>query len=162
MAALAPAILPSLGVGAATTAAISSALPWVAGGLQVLGGLKQSQAEQASYKAQAAAADANARITEQNTKAELEKTDRERRLRLGANIASQGASGITGGSALDIISDNVSQETLNLLTIESQGKFAQNQYLSQAQNLRTQAKASKAAGILSSVNSGITSYAALK
>lgn len=159
------------------------ALPFVAMGLQVMGGIQQGNAAEAQAKAQAqqlrAQADAdayNATIAQQNagivegqTQAQLDQADRERRLRIGANIAAGGASGISGGSASDIIRDNITQETLNLLTIENEGLLRKREFETQgnlltasSQNTRGQAsyvrsagKTSKANAILGGVSSAI-------
>lgn len=155
----------------------------VAGGLQVFSGIQQGNASEAQAKAQqqqlnaqaqadsynAQIAQQNAQLVEGQTQAELEQADRERRLRVGANIASMGASGVSGGSALDVIESNIAQETLNLLTIQNEGLLRQREFTTQsdllttsATNTRNQATAvgkigsmSKANAILGGVSKGI-------
>ena len=97
---------------------------------------QQAQEAQAKAQAQADAFNAdimerNARIVEGQTKAALEREDRQRRLRLGSQIA-QGSTGGLSGSALDIIRDSAEQETLNILTIKQQGMLEKQSLLEQA------------------------------
>lgn len=124
----------------------------------VVGQFSQMQAQQAQYEAQENTARANATLAANQTQAELDKADRERRLRLGANIASQGASGISGGSSLDILDDNLTQETLNYLTIESEGNFRRDSYLASADNINSQAKSSKAGAILGMTSTAFSGF----
>ena len=111
--------------------------------------IKASKANQAAQEAQIKAqaqADAfnadimerNARIVEGQTQAAIEKEDRQKRLRLGNQIA-QGSVGGLSGSALDIIRDNTEQEVLNILTIKQQG-------LLESQSLKEQAALTRASG----------------
>lgn len=165
---------------------MAAALPFVMIGMQVLGGIQQqnaikaeSAAQQAQLAAQAQAnefnanvARENAKIVEAQTAAELSKADRERRMRLGANIAAGGASGVGVSSAGDILQSNAAQEELNLLTLKSEGLLKQRSYLqnaaldeASAANTRNQiplvksaAKSKSAAAVLSSVSSGLSQF----
>ena len=106
--------------------------------------------------AQAGAADFNAAQAErdraltiqqtetlkQQNEAALTQADRERRLRLGANIAKGGARGL--GQPLDILRDNAAQEELNILTIKQQGALQQRAGVIQAQGFGTQAELERA------------------
>ncbi len=100
----------------------------------------QSAAQESQFRAQAEADRFNAEIARQNaeivkgqTAAEVEKADRDRRLRLGANIARAGATGIGIESSFDILQSSASQEELNLLTIKSEGLLKERQFLTSAQ-----------------------------
>lgn len=164
---------------------MGGALPFISFGLQLIGGIQEANAAEADTQAQIrqleaqAAADRfnadiaaqNAEIVEGQTRAELEKADRERRLRLGANIASSGGSGVGMDSALDILQDNAAQEELNLLTIESEGLLRQREFTTQEELLRASAsntanqvplvrsagRSSRASSVISGVSSGISS-----
>lgn len=155
-------------------------------GVKVLGGFMQSRAQEAQYaaqqqqlQAQAAAADYNKRIAEQNaeivsqqTQAELEKQDRERRLRAGMSRASAGASGIGAESFGDILQSSAAQEELDLLTIQSEGLLRQREFeqqagllgmeaqssRGQAKMVKSAAKTSKAASLISGISSGLGAY----
>lgn len=154
----------------------------VAIGGQVLGGIAQSNAIKADTAAQTAQlqaqADAdrfnanvareNANIVEGQTKAELDKADRERRIRMGAARAAGGASGVGIDSFGDILQSSAAQEELDLLTIKSEGllkkrSFEQTAGLNEAssQNRLNQIPLVKSAGrsrsgsaILSGISSG--------
>lgn len=166
---------------AQTVATIGSALSYAAPVASLLSGAQQAraadiqtQAQVQQLEAQAAADRYNQQIAQQNveivkgqTQAELEKADRERRLRVGANIAAGGASGV--GQMTDILYNNAAQEELNLLTIENEGLLRERNYASQANLLGASAantaaqipeikaagKTSKAASILGGVSSGL-------
>lgn len=96
----------------------------------------ESAAQQAQLQAQADAYAFNAKVNAENakiaegqTQAALDKADRERRIRLGRNIASGGASGTGLESFGDILQSSAAQEELNLLTIKSEGLLKQRSFL---------------------------------
>jgi hypothetical protein len=137
-------------------------------GLGMLGGLVSSSADQATLRAQQSAsrynqqiALQNASIAEQQTAAEMEKQDRMRRLRLGSARAAAGAGGRgMTGSILDVMQDNIAQETLDLLTIKSEGLLRQQTFKNEAtllgmeaSSLGGQIKSTKAAGYLGAASS---------
>lgn len=151
-------------------------IPYIATGLSVVGKIQESAAQSASLKAQSQAAaynqqiaERNARLTEQQTQQQVDEADRQRRLRLGANIAAMGASGISGGSGLDILSDNITQETLDILNIKREGLLraqdyriqggmygAESQnYLNQRPSMASTIMGATSAGIKSAYNTGI-------
>lgn len=158
------------------------ALPFIAMGAQVLGGIAQSNAikaetaaQQAQLQAQADAdafnasvARENAQIVEGQTQAELEKADRERRIRMGRARASGGASGVGIDSFGDILQSSAAQEELNLLTIESEGLLKKRSFeqtaaldtassqnrLNQIPLVKKAGKARSAAAILGGISSG--------
>lgn len=154
----------------------------LAGVASAIGGAKaadaQSAARQAQLQAQADADAFNARVAEQNaeivrgqTAAQLEKADRERRLRLGASIAAGGASGLGIDSFGDILQSSAAQEELNLLTIENEGLLRERNFLTQgnlltssSQNTLNQIPLVKDAGkakSASAILSGVSSAASL-
>lgn len=149
---------------------MAQALPFIAMGLQVAGAIQESRQEDANLKALAQAEERNSeissrnqKITEQQTEANVEAADRQRRLRLGANIAAMGASGISGGSGLDILDDNLTQETLDILNIRREGVLASQNYqirsdtqLATARNYRAQ-RPSMATTIMKGASAGISS-----
>lgn len=142
----------------------------------------QAAAEESRLRSQAAADEynrtialQNAEIVGQQTQAAMEKADRERRLRMGAARASGGASGVGLESFGDILQSSATQETLDLLTIKSEGALKKREFTTQAELLgssarstRSQvplvqrgARASKAANVISGVSSGLTSFSKL-
>lgn len=140
-------------------------------GVNAIGGFAQNKAVQAQYKAQAQAAEynasiarQNAQIAEQQTQAQVENQDRERRLRLGAQIAGAGASGVGMQSFSDILSSSAAQEELDLLTLKSEGALRKREFgmqsdllTSQASSSRSQARYARGTGIISGISSGIGS-----
>lgn len=120
-----PALLAIPLIGSFT---VGSAVALSGAALGAVSAISASRAKETQLRGQAQAAEFNQRIAEQNveisrgqTDAQLETADRERRLRIGANIAAAGATGGVTGSTLDILQDNVTQENLNILTIQQEG-----------------------------------------
>lgn len=166
-------------------AELAPILPFVGIGMQVLGGIQQAnavkaetaaqqaqlQAQANAYKFNADVARQNAAIVEGQTKAEVEKADRERRMRLGRNIAAAGGSGSGIGGAMDLLQSSAAQEELNLLTIKSEGLLKQRSYLNNAALdtasagntlnqiplVKKAGAAKSAAGIIGGISSGIQS-----
>jgi len=135
---------------------MAQALPFIAAAASAASTFSQGRQQQAVADYNTSIARQNAQIAEQQTKAELDVADRQRRLRLGANIAAGGASGV--GQPFDILSDNVAQETLNLLTLESEGLLKKRSFEQQAALSKLQ-RPSTAGLIMSSVSSGLKGYA---
>ena len=147
---------------------MAAVIPFVIAGLQIVGGIQKGRAAEAQAEGQARQQEFNARIAAENaqtvkgqTQAQLEKADRERRIRVGANIAAGQAAG-TGGS-LDILQSSAAQEELNLLTIKSEGLLKEREFgieeslgRASAFNIRQQGKASKAAAVLGGVSKGVS------
>ena len=139
----------------------------ISAGTKFLGGIAQANAQQSQYAAQARAAEYNAQIARQNaatvqsqTEAQLETQDRERRLRLGASMAAAGASGLDTSGFGDILSSSAAQEQLDLLTLQSEGMLKKRGFESEAamqsataQSIKSQAKLSKAASVMSGISS---------
>ena len=150
---------------------MGSLTPFISTALSVIGTIQGGMAQQAQAEGDAKAneynaqvASRNAKIARQQTASDVEKADKERRLRLGQNIAASGASGVIGGSALDIMSDNVTQESLDILNIEREGILRAQNYQSQAgmytasaANTRAQAP-STASVILGGASAGLGTY----
>lgn len=165
---------------------MAAALPYLAFGANILGKLQENAATEANARAQqqrlqadAAAATYNRQIAEQNasivdqqTQAELELADKQRRLRAGQSRAAAGASGIGGASFNDVLNANAKEEKLNLLTIKSDGALRADSYrqqatlygmsaqgaLDQIPYVKSAAKSSKAASVISGVSKGINSF----
>lgn len=141
------------------------------GALSFVSSMQQTRAQQASYESQAQAADYNAQIADRNAEISGQQTDsdkaeleRQQRLERGRNIAAAGASGIVGGSSIDIMADNLTRQTFDVLNLEREGLLRQQnyeiqagQYRSAAQNYRYQ-RPSTASGILSAAGSGAQTY----
>ncbi len=165
---------------------MTAALPFVALGLNVFQSMQQNKATDAQAKAamlqQQAQASANkynqsialqnAGIVDQQTKANIEIQDKQRRLRAGQSRASAASSGIGAESFGDIMRSNAAQEELDLLTIQSEGNLKSNQYRQQANLygmgaqgaldqiplIQSAAKSSKVASVISGASSGLQSY----
>ena len=131
----------------------------------------QAQADAASYNEQIARQ--NAELTKQQTETDLERQERQRRLRIGSAIARGGAGAGLTGSVLDVMRDSAAQEELDLLTIESEGLLKERNFLNQAALLKAQQRniagqiplvkraggASRGASLLSGASSLIKSFA---
>lgn len=133
MAAAVPAIATTFGASAGTAATLGTIANVVGIGLSLASAVAGSQAQEIDNSAAIAAAQTNREIANRNaalsefqTEADKEKQDRERRLRLGANIAAGGVSGL--GQNFDILRDNAAQEELDILRIEQQGQLEANSF----------------------------------
>lgn len=164
--------------------AIGTALAIASIGTSLLGSFQranaiesQTQAQVRQQQAQVQADQYNERVARQNaqivegqTRAELEKADRERRLRVGRSIANAGASGIGIESFGDVMSSSAEQEELDLLTIQNEGFLKQREFTTRADLLNSSAastksqipltkaagKSSKSAAILSGISGGLS------
>lgn len=169
---------------------MTAALPFVSLGLSFLGGMQQRNAVeaqgQAAIQQQRAQAQAdvynrqislqNADTVKQQTTAQLETQEKQKRLRAGQAIANAGASGIGIENFEDVFRSNSAEEELDLLTIQSEGALKANQYIQQANlygmsgqaaldqvpYIKSATRSSKAASVISGVSSGIQSYSAMK
>lgn len=108
--------------------------------LTSFGKIQEGRAAKQSANYNAAIARQNAETTMQQTNAAKETQDRERRLRLGANIAAGGASGVGIESVGDVFSSNAMQEELDLLTLESEGLLRARDYTAQANLQKAQGR----------------------
>lgn len=138
-------------------------------GTKLAGSFISANAEASSAKASAAAAEQNAeisrrnaRLTSQQTASDVADAERLNRLRIGANIAAMGASGVSGGSGVDILLDNATRQKMDIMNIQREGLLKQQNYLIQggmysaeAKNTKAQIGPSKAASILSGVSGAI-------
>lgn len=155
--------LTAMTAGAGLTGGLSGGIMWnsarvglmstlgnVAGlagtALSALGSMQEGQAAQQSAAYNAAVARQNAQVAEYQTKQNLEKQDRERRLRMGAMRAAQGGSGVrTSG---DLFASSAAQEELDLMTIASEGALKKQGYQSTAMLESMKGKSAKRAGYI--------------
>lgn len=156
----------------------------ISAGLQIAGGMAQQSAISSETAAQTAQMQAqinasrynrdvalqNAKITQGQTQAALDKGDREMRLRQGAAFAAGGASGVGLSSFEDILFSSAQQEELDLLTIQSEGSLKERGFTntaalegqqmsslnSQIPLIKSAGKARGAAAMLSGMSKGIS------
>lgn len=105
--------------GAGGAFSLGATLSTVGTAFSALSSISSAGAKSSAAEFNAAQARRDAEQTRLQTEADVERADRERRLRLGANIAKGAARGI--GQPLDILRDNAAQEELNILTIKNRG-----------------------------------------
>jgi hypothetical protein len=165
MAFIAPLALGTAATAATGTAAATAATAGLFGTagtfslattLGTLGSLMGGLGAMQSNSAQTSAAEYNAQLSRQNaalsrqkTQEELEIQDRERRLRLGSNIARAGANNTGfGGSTGDILQSNAMQEELELMSIKSDGALRAAGFENTATLDSMQAESSKTAGMI--------------
>lgn len=130
-------------------------------GLQALGKIQEGRAAKQAADYNATIARQNAETTKQQTQAALEKQDRERRLRLGANIAASGASGVGMESFGDIMASSAMQEELDMLTLESEGLLKARDYEAQGNLYKAEGSNAMSQAIIgagSSVLGGVNKY----
>jgi hypothetical protein len=125
----------------------------------MFGKIQQGRAAKQAADYNATIARQNAETTKQQTQAALDKQDRERRLRLGANIAASGASGVGMESFGDIMASSAMQEELDMLTIESEGLLRSRDFEAQANMYDVQGRNAMSQAIIgagSSVLGGVS------
>lgn len=105
--------------------------------MQVMGTIQEGQAAKATADYNAEMATRNAKITEQQTTAAMETQDRERRIRRGQAIAGAGASGTGIESFGDILSSSAQQESMDLLTLQSEGLLRKRDFEAEASLQKT-------------------------
>lgn len=127
--------------------------------MQVTGSLKESQS-------QGQASEFNARIAEQNAEqAILQAAQEERRIRvlgkkeIGAMQAAYGASGITGGSSLDVLAESIANIELDALNIRYAGQTKAVNFRNEAKYERYRASETKSSGQMGAAASLLSSSA---
>jgi hypothetical protein len=118
-----------------------------------VGAIRQGNAAKAEADYQAQIAEQNRGIVAQQTQAQLEVQDRERRIRRGRSIASSGASGVGIESFGDILASNAEQERLDVLTIQSEGLLRQNNYTQEANLARARGSNAQTSGYIGAASS---------
>lgn len=128
---------------------------------QAFGKIQEGRAAKQSADDNAAVSRQNAERVRQQTEAQKETQDRERRLRLGANIAAGGASGVGIESFGDVLSSSAMQEELDLLTLESEGLLRSRDFETQAELQKLQGRQALSSSIIgagSTVLGGVSDY----
>lgn len=135
--------------------------------MSIIGGLVQAHGIQREGEAQAQASEFNARTAEQNaTQTVLQAAQEERRIRtlgrkeIGSIEASYGASGVVGGSSIDVLAESLANLELDALNVKYGGETAARNYRNQAtyeryrgKEARASAQIGAAATLLSSIAS---------
>ena len=144
-------------------AAIPVILSVASTAFSVIGAIQQGNAQSAQYKAQAQAADYNAKVAENNaiainqqTAAREDAERRQRRIRLGSAAASMSQSGLTDtGSIMDMFDQSAIESELDILNSRYEGNLQARGYGEQAKLDRysaatasSNASAAKSAGML--------------
>lgn len=143
-----PAVaLAGLAGGAGGLGTLGTVLSIGSSVLGAIGALKQGQAESQAAKYNERVSLRNAEIAKQQTQAEVDKQDRERRLRVGTSIANAGASGLGIGSFSDVLQSNAMQEELDLMTLKSEGLLRETNYREDAALSNMRSKSAKTAGL---------------
>ncbi len=148
-----------MGIGAAsaaTVAAYAGAATAVIGtGVSVAGAMQQGQAQKAASDYQVQVARNNQVVAQQNAQAvqdqaavKAQATQRMGDIKLGAQRAAMGASGVglDSGSALDVTGSTAQQTSLATANDGYQGQLAAYGYQNQANNFGSQAGMAAAAG----------------
>lgn len=108
--------------------------------MQVLGGIKDSQAQVAAAKANSKIARDNAAQIASQTDSQVEKQSRLAAIRQGAAFARASANGRGTTASLDLLSDNAAQEELDILTIKHNSLLNQSSILGSASLAQSAAK----------------------
>lgn len=121
--------------------------------ISAVGAISSGNAAKSQADYQAKVAENNAITVGQQTAANVEAQDRDRRLRRGANFASAGASGVGIDSFGDILQQNAALEQLDILTIQSEGLLQQQNFESEASLAKARGKSARTAGYIGAASS---------
>jgi hypothetical protein len=121
--------------------------------MSVAGGLVQAYGIQRESEAQARASEFNANTATQNAEqAILQAAQEERRVRtlgrkeVGTMVAGYGASGIVGGSSLDVLAESIANLELDALNVRYGGQVKATNFRNEATYERYRAKEARASG----------------
>lgn len=110
-----------------------------AGGLQIVGGamgaigaLQQGAAAQQAGEYNARIAEQNALLSRQQAASEEQRQRLFAKKEIGSIRAAYGASGVTGGSSLDVLAESAANAELDALNIRHGGEMRSQGYLAQA------------------------------
>jgi hypothetical protein len=144
----------------------AAAIPWVIGAVMAVGAIKQAQAASENSKAQAAALDFNARVSEQQASSALSESvsaqmAQRRRARelMGRSRAAAAQSGVGfGGSTADILEQSETLAELDALNIAYEGQMKARGFVTQstldtfnAGRARANAKSAKQQGYFNAI-----------
>ena len=121
--------------------------------MSAMSSIKEGQAASSEAKYQSTIADQNATRAREQTNADLETQDKDRRLRRGASVASAGASGVGVDSFGDVMASSAMQEQLDMLTIKSNGLLAERGFEADASLAKARGANAKSASYLSAATS---------
>lgn len=133
-----------------------SFLPIIGAALSAVGSVVGAVGAMQQANAASTAAGYNAQVQHRNAIAARQQSDmamedkaRDNRRQLGAIKAAYGASGLTGGSTLDVLEDTSLEQELAVSRINYQGAVRATGYQDQATLDRMQAKSARSAGQIS-------------
>ena len=148
-----------LGQIAGTTITGAKALSALSTVMSVFGQIKKGSTESSAAKYNARVNEQNAEIARQQTTADLEKAERDKKIRIGKNIARAGASGTGLMSYSDLIAGNAAEEELDILTIKHAGQLKEIGYTNSASLDRVSAKNAKSSGLIKAGTAALQGYA---
>lgn len=117
--------------------------------MSAVGAISQGNAAKKSADYNAAIADRNAVVAQQQASANEEAQRKIDARRMGAARAGYGASGVTSdGSVLDVLGDSIAEAELNALNIRYEGKLAAQGYGDTAASQRAAGRNAQASGYM--------------
>jgi hypothetical protein len=132
----------------------------MAGFVSALGSIASAKAERNAAKFNAAMAERNAAIAQEQTRAELSSQRRRASKALGGMRADYGAAGVNiEGSALDVLEDSVVQSELERQNIGYQGALRRQGYQADANLNRARASNAMTSGYWKAASSLLTDSA---
>jgi len=137
--------------GATSAVAIST-------GMQMVGGLMQGNQAAGAANYNAAVARQNAAITQQQGAAAVEALQRKQYQQIGSMVAGYGASGVSGGSALDVVGQSAAMAALDRLTLKYNYDLKAMGYDNTANLDEAQADNARTSAILGAIGTGIKGY----
>lgn len=139
----------------------ASTLALLASGTAAVGSLVGGFAQAAADRRDAAIADQNADIAEDQARARQDMIRREARKLKGAQRAAAGAAGITlDGSAFDVMEDSAIEAELDALTAGYEGKLEARAYRSAAAAKRYSARSALFEGVTGAGAQALSGYGA--
>lgn len=152
-------MLLSAGMSAGTAATIGTIASFAGTAFTALNQIQKGNADAATHKYNQRINEQNAEIARQKTVADVEKADRDRKIRVGANIARAGASGTGLVSYSDYLTGNAAQEELEILTLKHAGRLEELGFRNSANLDKMAAKNAKSTGMTKAGTALLKGYA---
>lgn len=131
-----------------------------AGGMKAFGSVLQGEMSAQADEYNAAVANQNALITQQQGTAAVQALQRDQARKIGSMVAAYGASGVQSdsGSPMDVLADSVRMATLDQATLQYNYQLKALGYSQQAALDGYKASADRTSGVLNAFGAGLETY----
>lgn len=135
-----------------------SLLGGIGAGLGIVGSLFGGESQASGLRAQAKAADKNARLALEKSKIDANLSEIQAKKVLGEQTADYAASGLGGASSFSVMVDSAASAEFDRLNILYSGRMQSAAYSSEASSLRKAARGARLGSILNAAAMGFMAY----